>query len=103
MTPLIEPDCTITHNGATFASGGAVLAPCTDGYWRGVVYQGTDSGTVRTWHGDKLAFASYGRPYQGNFCRMRSVTFTLGGITFHGRWCPDWADMIRVRSTRKVA
>jgi hypothetical protein len=104
--PLIERDCKIEHEGRTYEAGGAFLAPCTDGYWRGMVYVGEECGrrlrTVTDWHGNVLATASLGPIYRRNFCRMQAVTFEWNGIKFHGRFCPDASESVRVRSTRKV-
>ena len=107
-TPLIETDCTVTHDGQQYAAGGAVLAPCKDGRWRGAVYAhppGHDrqaAGSVTTWHGQRIAAAWFGRTYRGNFCRMRSVRFQWHGMTFAGRYCPDWAQVVRVRTTTTI-
>lgn len=100
--PFVEEDCTITHEGRTFTAGGAWLADCPDGYRRGVVYANPGAGIVTDWHGNVIARASYGKPYQGPFCTMQSVSFVVDGILYAGRWCPDWASAVNVRSTRKV-
>lgn len=102
ITPFIEENCEIELQGQKFESGGAFIAYCTDGYMRGVVYAKPELRAVTTWHGKLIAEASFGRTYQGNFCKMRSVLFEIDGIRFTGRYCPDWAQMIRVRSTKKV-
>ena len=118
---FIEQDCAIEHNGHKFINGGSFLLACSDGYRRGIVYvkePSTDhhggffkdyrqnyragSGSVTTWHGEHIANAHFGIIYRGNFCRMRSVRFTLDGVTYSGRYCPDWSQMVRVKSTRKV-
>jgi hypothetical protein len=122
---FIEDDCTIEHEGRTFKSGGSWLCDCSDGYRRGVVYVkppkiGYDTthlrriiraggehprscyGFVTTWHGEQIAGAGFGPIYQGNFCRMRAVTFTFEGVTFTGRYCPESSQAVRVKSTRKV-
>lgn len=117
---FVETDCKFEHGGRMFEAGGAFLADCSDGFRRGVVYakpadvQGISDrlgrrfnratyGIVTDWHGNKLADAEFGEEYQGNFCKMRAVSFTIDGVKYAGRYCPDWADMIRVRSTRKVS
>ena len=99
---FVEKDCVIEHEGKKFESGGAFICLCTDGYIRGVVYSTMDQESVTTWHGEKIADAEYGPEYRGNFCKMQAVTFEHGGVKFHGRYCPDWSQMIRVRSTKKV-
>ena len=113
MACFVEESCTISHEGRTFEAGGAWLCDCTDGYRRGVVYAkvtnespsgvGYSWGVVTDWHGNQIAKAEFKPTYQGNFCRMRSLSFVVDGVKFSGRWCPDWADAVRVRSTRKVA
>jgi len=97
-----EKDCVIAHEGRTFEAGGAWLCDCADGYRRGVVYAKPDKSCVTTWHGELIAMATFGPVYRGTFCRMRSVLFEVDGVRYAGRWCPDWADAVRVRSTRKV-
>lgn len=117
---FIETDCKIEHEGRTFEAGGAWLCDCTDGYRRGVVYvkpaepiqtpiNGVYSpsyprrGIVTDWHGNKLADASISMPFRGGFgARMRSVRFTIDGVTYTGRYGCDWASACRVKSTRKV-
>ena len=108
-TTFVETDCMITHEGKTFESGGSYLVDCTDGYRRGVVYAkpiGTPNTTgcpcVTTWHGEYIASAHFGREYRGNFCRMQSVSFTLDGVRYTGRYCPDWSQAVKVRSTRII-
>lgn len=116
---FIERDCTIVHEGKEFESGGSWLADCTDGYRRGVVYvKPADNdinpgqswraplpscnGIVTTWKGEKIADAQFGARYQGNYCRMRAVSFTVAGVRFTGRYCPDSSQAVRVRSTMKM-
>jgi hypothetical protein len=100
--PFIEKSCTIKHRGKSYTSGGSFVANCSDGYARGVVYVDPKENRVTTWHGKKIATASLGRTFQGNFCKMRSVSFEFAGAKFTGRYCPDWADAVKVRSTTKV-
>lgn len=108
---FVESDCTITHQGKSFTCGGAWIADCTDGRQRGVVYVkpekpecGRDRypfachGIVTDWHGNKIAAAYFGNIYQGNYCRMRVVTFTHNGRRFSGRYCPDTSQAVRVTS-----
>jgi hypothetical protein len=100
-TGFIEKNCTIEHEGKTSESGGSYLLPCTDGKWRGVVYGwGEKKGIVTDWHGNEIAKAHYGRIYQGNFCKMQSVSFQWGGHHFFGRYCPDWSQAVKVRANK---
>lgn len=121
MNANIETGCKIEHEGRTFKAGGAWLCDCTDGYRRGVVYakpQGpilsslgtpiintwNERGIVTDWHGNKIADAYFGHPYRGGFgARMRSVRFTIDGVTYAGRYGFDWSQAVRVRSTKPVA
>jgi hypothetical protein len=102
MPNFIEKNCKIEHEGKTFESGGSFIADCSDGFRRGVVYANPDKRVVTTWHGEPIAHAEYGRIYQGNFCKMQSVKFTYEGTLFIGRYCPDWSQMVRVRSTKRI-
>ena len=97
-TTFIETDCKIEHEGKSFESGGSFICECSDGYLRGIVYAKPENKTVVTWHGEVIAKAIFGRIYQGNFCKMQSVSFDLNGKRFNGRYCPDWAQMVRVRA-----
>ena len=110
---FVEQDCTFQHEGQQFTNGGAWLADCSDGYRRGVVYAKPDgkrgmygyemmnSGIVTDWHGNLIAKATFGQVYRGGFgAKMRSVYFVLDGIAYAGRYGCDWADAVRVRSTR---
>lgn len=98
-TGFVEQNCIIEHDGQFFEAAGAFLLPCTDGKIRGVIYVNKGAGEVRTWHGDRIAAASF-VDYQGNFCRMRRVSFTLDGHKYIGDYCPDWADACKVRTTK---
>jgi hypothetical protein len=113
---FIEEDCTISHDGQEYSSGGSYIAECTDGKFRGMVYikqeehltpaglpypgsKGRSFGTVTTWHGEQIARAGF-TDYQGNFCNMRRVSFTWQGMNFVGDYCPDWSEVCKVRSTK---
>lgn len=98
-TPYIETDCTITHEGQAFTNGGSYLLPCTDGKVRGMVYVNEKNHTVTTWHGEFIARCRWVN-YRGNFCNMRRVSFSLDGRNFVGDYCPDWSEVVKVRSTR---
>lgn len=101
MRQFIEQDCKIELQGKEYESGGAYIALCTDGKMRGVVYVNSEKRIVTTWHGEFIARMSY-TDYNGNFCKMRRVSFTLDGVKYVGDYCPDWADACRVRSTKPV-
>ncbi len=112
--PFIEQDCTITHEGKSFTASGSWLAERADkpGTWAGVVYvregvlrNGSISicHSVGTWHGDFIAVCDLGDIYRGNYCRMRTVSFTHNGINFHGRYCPDTSQAVRVTGRKAKA
>ena len=116
MNTFIEQICVIELEGRHFESGGAWLLDCSDGYRRGVVYVKPNTGPiadmrrfacpgiVTNWHGNKIADARFGSIYRGGFgARMRSVYFTLDGITYTGRYGCDWSQACRVKSTKKVS
>ena len=99
-TKFIETECKFTHEGKTYESGGAWIAECTDGKMRGVVYVNERKGIVTTWHGEKIAELDTLTDYQGNFCKMQRISFTLDGKKFIGDYCPDWAEACKVRTTK---
>ena len=101
MNEFIEQDCTVEFQGRKFTSGGSHIVHCTDGYYRGVVYEDPEKRTVKTWHGQVIGPAHYGVAFRGNFCRMRYVTFSLDAVKFKGCYCPDTGQAIRVKSTTK--
>lgn len=118
ITPFVEQDCTIKHEGQEFTSRVEWICDCSDGCRRGVVYAKPDkmnhnwreamhfsaSGIVTDWHGNKIADAIFGHPFRGGFgAKMRTVRFTLDGVTYAGRYGCDWSQAVRVRSTRKVS
>lgn len=96
---FIEQDCTFTVEGQSFTSGGSWIAECTDGKTRGVVYVNEKTRSVTTWRGDFIAKMHY-TDYQGNFCKMRRVSFSYNGKNFVGDYCPDWSEACKVRSTK---
>ena len=51
-TPYVESDCTFTHEGQTFESGGAMV---TDTHL--VAYLAKDDVTVQTWKGEPIGKA----------------------------------------------
>ena len=69
-----EGDCTIELQGKMFTNGGAFIAECTDGKLRGMVYVNKEKRAVTTWHGEIISPARWS-DYQGNFCKMRRVSF----------------------------
>lgn len=100
---FIEQDCTISHEGQQFTAGGAWLSPCSDGFWRGVVYADVQGRRVTDWHGNEIVLAEFGRVYHGNYCRMQAISFVVDGLRFAGRYCPDTGTAVRVRSTVRVS
>ena len=102
---FVERDCKITHEDQSFESGGAYLLPCRDGKIRGIVYHSDVKNVVTDWHGNVIARASY-TDYRGNFCKMRRVSFSLKiegqRVNFIGDYCPDWVELVKVRSTKPV-
>lgn len=97
---FVEQNCVFEFEGKAFESGGSYIVDCTDGKQRGAVYVNPAKKIVTTWHGEKIASLDTYTRYQGNFCRMARISFTLNGRKFVGDYCPDWADLCRVRSTK---
>jgi hypothetical protein len=114
-----ETKCTFEFQGKQFTSGGAYILPCTDGKYRGVVYivEKADQsqhalatmgeGVTRlkslyatTWHGEIIAPLRSHTLYRGNFCKMARISFDYEGRRYVGDYCPDWASLCKVRSTK---
>ena len=79
----IEQDCTVTHNGRAYTSGGAVVAP------RAIIaYLGKD-GALTDWHGDKLGTyritATWRTPGSWKSGTMSQVYATVDGTRYTGR------------------
>jgi hypothetical protein len=99
MTNFREADCTITHEGRSFTSGGAVVSGNHAIVYVGEprkMYEGI-GGDVTTWHGEKLgtyyipnsglrsfALRPAARGFNGVKLTCYSVTFT-DGSRWHGR------------------
>jgi len=80
----IERDCTVTHEGKTFESGGAVVTPL----WC-VAYMSADMTRVTDWHGNDLGAArivtSWRTPQSYVSSRQYQVEATINGIRYTGR------------------
>jgi hypothetical protein len=100
---FVEENCSIELDGKIFTSRGSYLCHCNDGRVRGAVYVTVDgwNSFVSTWHGEKLANCSI-TYYRGNFCKMARVSFSLNGLKFIGDYCPDWSELVKVRSTKAL-
>jgi len=48
MTTYVETDCTITHEGRAFTSGGAVVTP------EYLIAYPAEGGILNDWHGNKI-------------------------------------------------
>lgn len=85
MSTYIETDCTFTHEGRTFESGGAVVSD--NEIW---AYVGKD-GTLTNWHGAKLGtcrvLSSWRTPHSGWSDRMYSFECFVNGVRYVGRGC----------------
>ena len=106
--PIVEAQCTISLRGIDYTASGSYFLLGTDHKYHGMVYVKPTAnsvkygqGTVTTWHGKTIAPMTF-TTYQGNFCTMRRVSFTWQGVKFVGDYCPDWADLCKVRSTKIV-
>ena len=96
---FIDQDCTISHKGQSFESGGAFIGKDKDGKHGGVIYGDWDYKTVSNWNGSIKIPAKYYSEHRGNMGDKRIfVKFTYKGINFFGRWCGlDWSQLIPVK------
>lgn len=84
-TPFVETDCTFTHEGMAFTSGGAIV---TDKYIVG--YCSEDMKRLHTWHGEDLGpmcvVSSWRLPLSCWLSdRMYQVEATVNGVVYTGR------------------
>jgi len=91
MQTYIEQDCTITHNGHNYTSGGAVVTPAyAVGYLKfdGPEWLGS-TGTLTNWHGERLAtariVAKWPTPRSFMSSHMLQVECCIDGVWFTGR------------------
>jgi hypothetical protein len=109
MKAFVEPDCTFTHEGKTFESGGAWLAQRKDtGRYEGILYAKPETHEVTDWHGKLRIQASFGpvwhsafRDYQGFPQKNRTIRFEYQGKRFSGiQYNIDWSEIVRVKEVR---
>jgi hypothetical protein len=83
MENYIEQDCTFTHEGRQFTSGGAVVSDLFI-----IAYLGKD-GTLTDWHGNKIGtwstLSSWRTPRSFVSDRMYSVECYVNSVRFVGR------------------
>ena len=82
----VEQDCTITHDGKSFTSGGAVVSP-----ERIVAYLGKDN-VLTDWHGNPIGtyriVSTWKLPYWYYISTtMHQVEATVDNILYTGRSC----------------
>ena len=79
----IETDCTFTHGGKTFESGGAMVTPDFI-----VAYLGKD-GVLTDWHGERLGtyriVSTWKTPRSYVSSSMSQVIATVDGVSYTGR------------------
>ena len=89
--PYVEQDCTFTHEGRAFTSGGAVVTPD-----RAIGYLGErqpdGSRSMNDWHGNILGSArvvgSWRLPRNCWISdRMYQIEATINGVVYTGRGC----------------
>lgn len=84
-TPFVEQDCTFTHEGQDYTSGGAVV---TDSFIIG--YMSSDMSKVTTWHGEVISehviiTAKWRTPKSYVSSVMYQVKVKFGGRWYTGR------------------
>ncbi len=99
---FLDQNCTLTHEGRTFESGGAFLGtnPKT-GRMGGVLYASEKTGEVTNWHGDIRIPAYYGCTWRSNMGDTRQMVYLAWeGKNFAGIYYKSGSDIVRVRETR---
>ena len=82
MKPYVEQDCTVTHEGQAYTSGGAVVTE----QW--LIAYPAANGILNDWHGNPLgtwrSLSSWRvRSYIGD--RMHSIECRVNGVRYVGR------------------
>lgn len=94
---FVEENCTITHEGKSFSSGGAYLIKNAKGKLEGILYQYPEH-TIGDWKGSfKIPYVVLNRwiGNLGNKCEL--VSFEYLGKRFHGiNYSTDNQDLVRV-------
>ena len=90
--PYVEQDCTFTHEGRSFTTGGAVVTPDRAiGYL--VLGHGEVETTMQTWHGERMGkawiVASWSTPHSFVSSRMYQVEAMIDGVRYTGRTAGD--------------
>jgi hypothetical protein len=82
MSQYVERDCTVTHEGREFTSGGAVVTAAFI-----IAYPGKD-GVLKDWHGNALGTWRAVSSWQMGWPvahRMFQIEATVNGVTYTGR------------------
>lgn len=87
QAPYVETDCTITHEGRTYESGGAFITP-----ERAVVYTSNNVGghlapygELTDWHGKKMGTFERVSVWRQGDGVMYAITADIEGRTYYGR------------------
>lgn len=80
---FIETDCTITLEGRTFESGGAVVTP------EQIVAYPKENGVLGDWHGNQIGtwrtVATWRTPRSCYSSTMNQIEATVNGVRYIGR------------------
>lgn len=102
---LLETNCDFTHDGRTFTANGATVTSEIACIYVSQV-KGSANIRVTDWHGEVLGLGTITarwRQYHnaGYYC-MEAVKFKIDGITYSGRYSPDYGNFCRARRTKVV-
>lgn len=99
---FIEQDCTITHEGHSFTSGGSwLMTNSKTGKMQGILYASPETNEVTSWDGSLRIPAYFGKVFQGNMSRRQYCWFTYAGKHFVGiNYSVDWQECISVKEIK---
>ena len=103
-TQFIEQDCTFTHEGKQFTSGGSWLCENKKtGKLEGILYAAPKTSEVTSWDGSLRIKAQFGRVFNSNWInnKRQYCWFPYNGKRFIGiNYSVDWNECINVREVK---
>ena len=109
--PIVETECTITHDGKDFTASGAMF----DLDRGGCLYVGEPTGRnylpypgmyvpygpLTTWHGERVGTYWATSVYRTNHdATITCISATIQGRDYYGRYGSDWSQLVHLRPAK---
>lgn len=110
--PIVETECTISHNGQDFTASGAIF----DLDQGGSLYVGESTGRnylpypgmyvpygpLETWKGERVGTYWAINTYRNNFgATITCISATIQGREYYGRYGADWSQLVNLRPYKR--